>query len=150
MLALPAAVPAADETGDCVQAFVDESMVLPDGSQHPPGTIRICLEMRYSPVAGLHKTSIDGRTIGLFQSRHRLSEGIAEDPTAKLVFRRIPDGGLTLLGYAIPVHERTALYWMGDAGGTGRRGERAPAGPDLAGRIGDGTGSIRLVPAAMR
>lgn len=147
-----AAAPAADasETGVCVQAFIQESIVLPDGSLHAPGTIRICLEREFSPVAGLHETSIDGRTIGLFQSRFVLSEGLAEDRRARLVFQRIAEDRLALLGYAVPGRERTAVYWMKETR-RARRGEpRPPSSLDLAGRVGGETGDIHLVLAALR
>lgn len=150
LITLMCAAPAAAQTGICVQAFIDESIVLPDGSVHPPGVLRLCLEQQYSPVAGLHETSIDGRTIGLFISRYRLSEGVTEDPRAKLVFRRIPDGGLTLLGYAVPGRERTAIYWMESADRARRRARVEPVPVDLAGLTETEADGIELIVAALR
>ena len=42
----------AQTTGRCVRADVPEAMVLPDGSIHAPGTMRICLTHKASPVTG--------------------------------------------------------------------------------------------------
>ena len=60
-------------TGRCVVADVPAPVVLPDGSVHPAGPLRLCLERNLNPVAELHQISVGGGPQGLFVGqRHRL------------------------------------------------------------------------------
>ena len=135
--------------GYCIRASIGEPVVLPDGSVHPAGTLRICVRP-YSPVAALHETSIDGRTFGLFLSRVRISENPPEDPRPVMVFGRDPRVGLTLLGYTLPGSERTVVYWLDPAiRKAPDRSGSTPAG-SLASFTGTASSEIRLVHAAFR
>jgi len=100
----------AQTTGRCVRADVPEAMVLPDGSIHAPGTMRICLTHKASPVTGFHETRIDGHGKGLFQSRFADSEALTDDGKAFLSFRRAKSGELILEGYAIPAGRRMNVF----------------------------------------
>jgi hypothetical protein len=104
---------AAQGSGDCLQAEVPTPMVLPDGSEHPAGSLRICMSKNYSPVSGLHKTSVDGRVIGLFRSRQGVSEAEftgRNDPF--VLFHRGENDHLVLVGFAWPSGERLQTYRM--------------------------------------
>ena len=62
--------------GECVSVRIDTPIVMPDGSDRAAGVLRVCNTQSFSPVASLHATSIDGKSIGLLQSR-RLRRGRA-------------------------------------------------------------------------
>ncbi len=96
-----AVFPAAAAPGACTTAKVDSPMVLPDGTGHPSGTLTLCATRKFSPVASLHKTSIDRHTIGLLMSRSELAES-ASDTDPFMMFYRQADGSLLLYGYAVP------------------------------------------------
>jgi hypothetical protein len=96
----------------CIRADMFRPFILPDGSYHQSGTLRLCLDREYSPVAGLHRTLVDGDPIGMFISKSVLSEGVEPGQQPVVIFRRMHGGRLALLGYAVPVHGRTRIYWM--------------------------------------
>jgi len=104
--------------GRCVWAEVPSPIVMPDGSSHPAGAIRVCLSLEYSPVAGLHKTYVGGEFAGMFLSRRALSEGPAEEDlkSAYFMFQRNGEGELVLLGYALPAGDRFQTFRMEDIG----------------------------------
>jgi len=85
--------------GTCVRADVDRAIRLPDGSLHDAGTLRLCLDRDYSPVAVFHTASIDNRSLGLMTSRRVPSEGVIDEPF--VMFVREADGSLKLYGYAL-------------------------------------------------
>jgi hypothetical protein len=148
--ALLFAAPAAAGSGDCVKAYIDEPIILPDGSLHPPGVLKICVR-QHSPSAGMHKTSVDGRAIGEFQSLYRPTRRPSEDPRPVLVFEREPERGLALLGYTIPGRERTAVYWLEDARKkAGRHDLVATAPRDLVVLMRETSREIRLFPGTYR
>lgn len=68
MLAVLAA-PAAAAAESCLVAHVPRDFVLPDGSSHPAGPLRVCLERNLNPSVELQKISVDGSPVGLFQSK---------------------------------------------------------------------------------
>jgi hypothetical protein len=77
----------------CVRADIAETFVLPDGSQHPAGPLRICLDRDYSPVAGLHTIAADGRTSGMFLSR-RVKPEVDSPHAPQVAFVRDASGVL--------------------------------------------------------
>ena len=100
---------AAGERGRCISADVPAPMVLPDGSIHGAGHLRICFARSYSPVAGLHRTYVNGKSVGLYTSQ----KGEAEEATDSMpffVFRRNGLGNYVLEGYAAPDGSRTWTY----------------------------------------
>ena len=141
--------PGVADARDCVRAFIDETIALPDGSLHPAGTLRICLQP-FSPVAALHETSIDGRTIGLFQSRRQLRGNPPEDPRPVMIFWRDPQGGLALLGYTIPGSDHLTIYWLDRHLRKDLRRDGAANAPDLASLAGVWSEDLRTVDAVFR
>jgi len=84
----------------CYIADVPEAMVMPDDSVHQAGQLEICLTRMFSPVAGFHRITVDGRVAGLFRSRV-LTESPAEgDEKSYFVFARLPDGTYELDSFA--------------------------------------------------
>ena len=98
----------------CIRADVAEAFVLPDGSRHPAGQLRICLDRDYSPVAGLHTIAADGRTSGRFLSRRTRAEAADQDGSM-IAFVRDASGTLALRGYTLARGGRVEAYWMAPA-----------------------------------
>jgi len=94
----------------CVRADIAESFVLPDGSTHPPGLLRICLDRAYSPVAGLHSISAGDGARGIFFSRRIKAEGAMA--SAQFAFMRDGAGALVLRGYTVPGDGQLEAYWL--------------------------------------
>ncbi len=110
----------AQSVGDCLTADVPAPVVLPDGSTHDAGSLRICLTRVYSPVSGLHETSVDGATAGLLRSRRGTGEdAVVERPY--ILFQRTARGALRLIGYAWEEDGQMVSYRVAApaAGGTG-------------------------------
>ena len=108
---IPVMVPAsAGELGRCYSADVHESVVLPDGSIHSPGSFKICLTRKESPVRGRHGTSVDGRAIGAFKSELGKAEAGARPGAAYFVFQRNERSELVLLGYAAYLSDTWHTY----------------------------------------
>jgi hypothetical protein len=95
----------------CVSANVPGRIVLPDGRSYPAGPIRVCLTEQISPIAGLHKTTVDGQPVGMFLSRFGPVEASPADrPEPTLHFLRTEDGAWILEAYAIAVGKRVILF----------------------------------------
>jgi hypothetical protein len=120
------------ETRGCYIAEVPGTMVLPDGSEHPAGALRICADLVISPVSSLHKISVGGRPVGMFLSVPRSIEENVEAGTAQFVFRRTPRGELNLVGYVVSARNGTTLYEMQRVGA--RRKAADTANADVAQR----------------
>ncbi|NIM61677.1 MAG: hypothetical protein GTO30_08490 [Acidobacteria bacterium] len=87
-------------------------MVLPDGSKHEPGTLRLCMERTISPVSMLHRGDVAGRPIGMFASAPREIETTVEEGSAHFFFQRNGDEDLALIGYAVWAGDRTTFFDM--------------------------------------
>ena len=74
--------------GRCYTAEVPQTMVLPNGSTHAPGLLRICPDQAISPVSILHRTDVGGRPMGMFLSVPRNVEMSVEEGKAQFVFMR--------------------------------------------------------------
>lgn len=91
--------------GNCLQARLEESVILPDGSVHAPGVVSICPTAVLNPSVRLCRIAVDGHAMGFWMNR--VSEGgrfVADSGTISL--RRVPGGGLALADY----------YWPGKDG----------------------------------
>jgi hypothetical protein len=111
---LQPAVAQTESRGQCVTAEVPAPMILPDGTAHPRGTLRLCFSEALSPVTGLHRAYVDGRFAGMFVSRRGTSEAPGEDRNPFLMFARKASGQLELKAYAIPLSDdRLRSYHVG-------------------------------------
>jgi hypothetical protein len=95
----------------CVRVAVEEPFVLPDGSRHAAGSLRICLDREYSPVAGLHTITAGDRRAGVFLSRRARTEAPSSGP-AHVAFARDARGTLSLIGYSYATGEPAEVYWI--------------------------------------
>ena len=139
LLLLFATVPAdalAGGSRGCTSAEIEEPVVLPGGSVHPPGLVTICVTQDYSPVASLHAVRIDGAGVALLASRRGESEGGSVEPPFIMLVRD-GRGRLHLAGYATPSRDRMLTYELVDLRSSRRtrtiaglaRGDRATNGP---------------------
>lgn len=116
--------PASAAPDDCVSANVPGPIVLPDGTFHPSGRIRVCLTEQISPVAGLHEASVAGLPVGMFLSRVSRMEATPESyPGPLFQFIRTDDGVFVLEAYSIPSGKRVNFY---------RLRETTPMSPRMA------------------
>ena len=112
-LALGVAAAPAQAPGRCATAQVLFGTVMPDGSAHEPGKIRICYVQRYNPSSGLHSIWVDGAPVGLAKSRVRRTEGgSVSHPT--MIFKVTDDGRLRLMAYAWPAGKTVRVFWLHD------------------------------------
>jgi hypothetical protein len=103
---------AATPSGACVTALIETPFRLPDGSLHDAGTLTLCDAKRFSPIATLHRTYVNGRPVGMFVSRHRFGESAAAGAPG-IVFHHDGAGRLDLFGYVLPSAGRNIAYQMG-------------------------------------
>ena len=126
--ALAAPIPAlAAPAGTCVSAKIPAPFWLPDGELHPAGTLTLCSVREFSPVANLHRISVDGRPVGVFLSQKRQAEGKGA-VAPEVVFERDRAGNLKLLGYSVPERGRSIAYRL-PAGDPTRRAAAVAYGP---------------------
>lgn len=124
---LLAVTAATAETRGCYTAEVPGTIVLPDGSEHAPGALRICFDLVISPVSSLHGISVGGRPVGMFLSVPRSIEESVEAGTAQFVFRRTARDELNLVGYVVSARSGTTLYEMQRAGAGRKAADTANA-----------------------
>jgi hypothetical protein len=91
---------AAHAESRCLTAEVPMPVVLPDGSVHDSGAVRLCVTGRLNPVADFHKIQFEGRAIGEYAGRKIDSEAPLGRPY--MIFHRSANGELILIGYARP------------------------------------------------
>jgi hypothetical protein len=103
LIALAACAVNAGERQHCLRAEIDQNFVLPDGSVHPPGELRLCLIRSMSPISSAHHTHVDGHSVGYFMSVKTnfatADPGFAAAPYFEFV--RNWHGELELRGYAV-------------------------------------------------
>ncbi len=87
--------------GRCVSAELPWHFVLPDGTRHAPGELRLCLDRAYTPSTGLHRLYVDGDPTGILMSRSRTSEG-GDGDQPFLLFQLSDDRNHVLVAYAWP------------------------------------------------
>lgn len=120
-LMLAATVTVAEGRG-CYTAEVPGAIVLPDGSEHASGALRICTDRAISPTSNLHRTFVDGRPVGMFLSAPRTIEEGVEAGTAQFIFERGAGDELNLVGFVVTARGGTTIYEMVRAG-TARKTE---------------------------
>jgi hypothetical protein len=104
----------AERLGGCIRADVPAPIVLPDGRVEQAGELKICLTQLYSPVSGLHKTSINGRAVGIFvSSRETERKAGRQDTGPYFVFRKNGGEEYELLAYAWRDGNRVVTYTVG-------------------------------------
>jgi len=92
--------PAAASGRDCASAFIEEPFLLPDGSIHGAGMLRLCRDSQYSPSTTFHSSYVDRHPIGMLLGFSGVSE--ADSPVPFLMFVRNEAGQLSLSGYSVP------------------------------------------------
>ena len=90
-----------EDRGQCARIEAPWPIVLPDGSTHEAGSLKLCLQQMWTPASGLHEIRVNGMSIGLFMSRVGTSEGPVEGLPV-VVFQRYGTDEHHLVGYAWP------------------------------------------------
>jgi hypothetical protein len=116
----------AQDLGQCVRVKLDAPVVLPDGSLHQVDVLRLCLDRKMNPTAGVHEIEADGRA-QLALSRIGRAEADAA-AGAVVVLARNRAGELRLVGYAVPDGERMVTFTIE---GIGKRRAELQAKGDL-------------------
>jgi hypothetical protein len=101
----------AQDRGACVTANVPEAFTLPDGSEHAAGRLTLCALQAFTPVVELHSVWVDGTGVSLAMSRRGVPEEYVDTRSA-ILFRRAPDGILDLVGYVVPLGDKSWSYTM--------------------------------------
>ena len=87
--------PAVAALDGCFSAQVEAPFVLPDGSGHAPGELRVCMVDYANPATGLYVISVDGAPMGRYRARLDRVENGGQADAALLVFAR-REGATTL------------------------------------------------------
>ena len=99
------------DRGQCARIEAPWPIVLPDGSAHEAGSLKLCLQQMWTPASGLHEIRVNGRSIGLFMSRVGTSEEPVEGVPV-VVFQRNGTDEHYLVGYAWPDGETMRTYTL--------------------------------------
>jgi len=102
----------ASETGRCYSADVPHVMILPDETAHGPGSLRVCVERRISPVTVAHTVAVNGQPVGVYLSRTGLGEEQPEGADAVIMFVRNENDQFVLEGYTRPLRGQLRTYRM--------------------------------------
>ncbi len=120
LVALAPALAWSQDRGQCARIELPWPIVLPDGSAHEAGSVKLCLQQMWTPASGLHEIRVNGTSIGLFMSSVGKSEGPVERVPV-VVFQRNGTDEHYLVGYAWPDGETMRTYTL-------RRFGKAPRG----------------------
>jgi len=101
--------PAAASARVCATAQIEESFVLPDGSLHEPGALKLCRGTDYNPATTLHSSYVNNMAVGMLLGRSGASEASGPDQPF-LMFVRDDVGQLRLSGYALPSQDGMETY----------------------------------------
>ena len=92
----------------CVALDVPAPFVLPDGTAHPAGELRICLSRNLNPVTGVHRIYLDGMPVGFILSRIVKPE-IPRNSSPSALFLGA-SGQLRLVGYTVAANGKVFSY----------------------------------------
>jgi hypothetical protein len=84
----------------CLTVTVPTEVILPDGSTHEPGALRLCFDRKLNPVAELQEISLAGMAQGLYVGKTYQAEGDVARPV--VLFHRNADDAWILVGFARP------------------------------------------------
>jgi hypothetical protein len=107
LAASTAAVSVAGDLGRCATVRVPRQVVLPDGSVHEPGDLRLCMKS-HGPNSGTYEIAVNGRAIGQWPSRIGSSD--SSDLKHSLAVFEWVDDRLALVGYARPAGDKMRTY----------------------------------------
>ena len=103
----------AQSSGGCVRAEVPWRMIMPDGTNHAPGTVEVCHNRDYTPVSGLHTLKVDGSSLGMFTSYVVQAESLAARHPI-MVFHTTVNGAAQLVAYGWPDRGTMKIFWLHD------------------------------------
>ena len=95
----------------CTTATIEEPFVLPDGSEHDAGSLKICHLQKHYPSSSLLVSYVDGQNVGVLLGIAGHNEaGPRSNPF--MMFARDPDGRLRLYGYALQEGSGLATFTL--------------------------------------
>lgn len=109
----------------CTRATVPEPFVLPDDSEHPAGSIKLCKVKRHLPNQSLLVGYVDGLQVSMFLGTRNHNE-VGRESEAFMIFAREPDGRLRLYGYGVPEGDSVETFTLD-------RPDRNKRGPGVRG-----------------
>jgi hypothetical protein len=127
----------AQRLGQCVRVELNAPVMLPDGSIHETGLLRLCLDRKMNPAAGIHEIELDGVAQLALSRIDRAEADVAAG--AVVVFERNRAGELRLIGYAVPDGDRLVTFTIE---APGRPRSRLQAGGGLLDQPGDEYGKV--------
>jgi len=95
----------------CVSVQVPGPIVLPDGSNHPGGTLTLCHVRDFSPVSGVHRLAVDRMPVCLVLSRRVGAETPLGAPP-RVLFYRTADGVYRLVGYSYSAGRKVSSFFL--------------------------------------
>lgn len=95
-------LPGTAEAGQrhCAAAEIPEPFVLPDGSEHAAGSLKICKLQKHYPSTTLMVGYVDGRNVGMLLGLAGHNEA-DESAEPFMIFARDDAGKLRLYGYGL-------------------------------------------------
>jgi hypothetical protein len=111
-LAILAASPTlfAQQRGRCAVTELPGHLVLPDGSIHEAGELKICFLDWHNPSAGRHLILVDGKKWGYLLSRSGQSDASKADVPVFVFTPRTDHDHVRLIGYAWPDRDGMSVH----------------------------------------
>lgn len=92
----------AQQRGRCAVTELPGQLVLPDGTVHDSGEVKICFDGWHNPSSGRHVIFVDGKKWGYLLSRSGESDELTTDVPVFVFTPRTEHHHVRLLGYAWP------------------------------------------------
>ena len=109
LLALPGTAEAGQRV--CTTATIQEPFVLPDGSEHDAGSLKICHLQKHYPSSTLLVSYVDGQNVGVLLGIAGHNEAGSRSAPF-MMFARDPDGRLRLYGYGLQEGSGMATFTL--------------------------------------
>jgi hypothetical protein len=102
--------PIAQQRGRCAVTELPGHLVLPDGTVHDSGELKICFEDWHNPSSGRHVILLDGKKWGYLLSRSGRSDKSRTDVPVFVFTPRTEHQHVRLLGYAWPDGDGMSIH----------------------------------------
>ena len=115
LVASPALI--AQQRGRCAVTELPGQLVLPDGTVHDSGEVKICFDGWHNPSSGRHVIFVDGRKWGYLLSRSGESDELTTEVPVFVFTPRSEHNHVRLLGYAWPNGDGMSVHVLHRPGG---------------------------------
>ena len=100
----------AQQRGRCAVTELPGHLVLPDGTVHESGELKVCFEGWHNPSMGRHVIFVGGKKWGYLLSRSGRSDELKADVPIFVFTARSEHHHVRLLGYAWPDGDRMSIH----------------------------------------